>query len=195
MSMDFPKGATPLDADELEGLKFSHIQTREELNQVEQANIQEGFKWLKKQVKKTNFLSREFITTLHQKLFGQVWTWAGTFRQTEKNIGIDPLRISSELHKLLDDANYWIKHATYSREEFAAHFHHRLVSIHPFPNGNGRFARIMTDVVLVNYLNEPGINWGANALLSDNQHRENYIQALRMADKYDYKELIQFMTD
>ena len=193
--MDFPKGATPLDVDELEGLKFAHIQTRDELNQVEQANIQEGFKWLAKQGKQTDFLSRDFIITLHQKLFGQVWSWAGTFRTTEKNIGIDPIGISSALQNLIDDTNYWIKHATYSSEEFAARFHHRLVSIHPFPNGNGRFARIMTDVVLANYLNVPVINWGANALLSDNQHRENYIQALRMADKHDYIELIQFMTD
>ena len=193
--MDFPKGATPLDVDELEGLKFAHIQTRDELNQVEQANIQEGFKWLAKQGKQTDFLSRDFIITLHQKLFGQVWSWAGTFRTTEKNIGIDPIGISSALQNLIDDTNYWIKHATYSREEFTARFHHRLVYIHPFPNGNGRFARIMTDVVLANYLNVPVINWGANALLSDNQHRENYIQALRMADKHDYIELIQFMTD
>lgn len=193
--MDFPKGTTPLDVDELEGLKFAHIQTRDELNQVEQANIQEGFKWLAKQGKQTDFLSRDFIITLHQKLFGQVWSWAGTFRTTEKNIGIDPIGISSALQNLIDDTNYWIKHATYSSEEFAARFHHRLVSIHPFPNGNGRFARIMTDVVLANYLNVPVINWGANALLSDNQHRENYIQALRMADKHDYIELIQFMTD
>ena len=193
--MDFPEGATPLDADELEGLKFAHIQSREELNQVEQANIQEGFKWLAKQGKKTDFLSREFIVTLHQKLFGQVWSWAGTFRTTEKNIGIDPISISTALQNLSDDTRYWIEQSTYTREEFAARFHHRLVCIHPFPNGNGRFARIMTDIVLVNYLNEPGINWGANALLSDNQHRDNYIQALRAADKHDYTQLIQFMTE
>ena len=192
--MDFPEGVTPLDADELEGLKFPHIQSRDELNEVEQANIQDGFKWLAKQRKHSDYLSREFIIALHQKLFGQVWEWAGTFRKTEKNIGIDPAVISTELKNLLDDVNYWIENSTYTREEFAALFHHRLVSIHPFPNGNGRFARIITDVVLTEMLKVPAINWGAQALLSDNQHRENYIQALRSADKHNYSELIKFMA-
>ena len=191
--MDFPNGATPLDADEYEGLKFPHIQSRAELDVVEQANIQEGFKWLQRQRKYKDFLSIDFIRDLHLKLFGQVLEWAGTYRQTEKSIGIDPISIAVKLHNLLADANYWIKNSTYSREEFAARFHHRLVSIHPFPNGNGRLARIMTDVVLSNIMQQAAINWGADALLSDNQHRDNYINALRQADRQNYIELIKFM--
>lgn len=192
--MDFPKGATHLDTDEFEGLKFPHIQTRAELDEVEQANIQEGFKWLTRQRKHKNFLTQEFVRDLHLKLFGQVWEWAGIFRSTEKSIGIDPVKIPVDLQILLDDTNYWIVHTTYKREEFAARFHHRLVSIHPFPNGNGRFARIMTDVVLTEILKVTSVNWGAVALLSDNAHRENYIHALQVADKHDYSELINFMS-
>ena len=191
--MYFPKGATPLDVEEHEGLKFPHIQTRAELDGVEQANIQEGFKWLSRQRKHKNYLSISFIKELHLKLFGEVWEWAGTFRTTEKSIGIDPIKISVDLENLLADTKYWIDHNTYKREEFAARFHHRLVSIHPFPNGNGRFARIITDVILSEMLNVHTINWGANALLTDNQHRDNYIKALRLADKHNYSELINFM--
>ncbi len=146
--MEYPEGATPLDPDEIAGLKYSHIQTREELDQLEHQNIQEGYKWLARQRKYSDLLSEAFLLELHKRLFGSVWSWAGSFRQTEKNIGIDHSLIAIELRKLLDDAKYWVAHGTWQRGEFAARFHHRLVKIHPFPNGNGRFARIMTDVIL-----------------------------------------------
>lgn len=194
MEMDYPEGATPLDPDELEGLKFPHIETRGELNQLEQQNIQEGYNWLKQQRKYKDYISEEFLKTLHEKLFGQVWAWAGHFRRTEKNIGVDPLTISAELRNLLDDARYWVEHVTYNREEFAARFHHRVVKIHPFPNGNGRHARIMTDVILEKVLGAAPINWGANTLDTVGGHRQAYIQALRAADNNDYQQLIEFVS-
>jgi len=194
MNFDSPKGATPLDPDELEGLKLSHIQTREELDQVEQANIQEGLNWLSRQRKYTKFLNEAFVRELHKQLFGQVWAWAGQFRQSEKNIGIDPLYISVQLHDLLADAQVWIDQGTYSREEFAARFHHRLVKIHPFPNGNGRHARIMTDVLLEKMMDAAPINWGGNSLVADGEHRQMYIAALQAADKHDYEPLIDFVS-
>ena len=167
MDMDYPEGATPLDPDEMEGLKLPHIETRGELDQVEQQNIQDGYNWLSRQRKYKDFLTEEFIKALHEKLFGEVWAWAGQFRKTEKNIGIDPVQIPVKLRTLLDDAKYWIEHGTYSREEFAARFHHRLVKIHAFPNGNGRHARIMTDVLLEKVLGVAPINWGADSLTKD----------------------------
>lgn len=189
-----PEGATPLDPDEREGLRFKHVETRQELNELEQRNILRGLQWLVKQRKYRDYLIEGFVCELHRQLLGEVWRWAGQFRKTEKNIGIDPRYIGVELRKLLDDARYWAKHGTYHREEFAARFHHRLVSIHPFPNGNGRHARIMTDVILERMLHQQPVDWGAGALLDDNIHRDNYLVALRAADQRDYVPLIAFIN-
>jgi len=194
MEMDDPDGATPLDPDEMEGLKFPHIQTRSELDELEQKNIQEGYNWLSRQRKYKDLLTEGFIKALHEKLLGSVWSWAGNFRRSEKNIGIDPLYISVELQTLLDDAKYWVEHGTHGREEFAARFHHRLVKIHAFSNGNGRHARIMTDVILEKILGVAPINWGSGSLNKNGEHREKYIQALRAADKNNYQPLIKFVS-
>lgn len=156
--LDEPEGATPLDPDEKEGLRFTHIITRGELDQLEQANIVEGLQWLKKQ-KNTDILSEGFVCDLHKRLFGQVWTWAGTFRKTGKNIGVDPIQIAIQLRQLFDDTRYWMEHETYPSIEIAARVHHKLVLIHLFPNGNGRHARIMTDALLINCMGKPAIDW------------------------------------
>jgi Fic-DOC domain mobile mystery protein B len=191
--MEYPQGATPLDPNELEGLRFPHIETRGELDQLEQQNIQDGLLWLKRQRKYGDLLTEEFIKALHKHLFGAVWKWAGSFRTTAKNLGVDPLQINVELRKLLDDTRYWIDHQTYAPLEFAARFHHRLVQIHLFPNGNGRHSRIMTDVLLEKYLKEPAINWANDALIENSEYREIYINALRRADTGDYKQIIEFL--
>jgi len=194
MEIDYPEGATPLDPDEMEGLKFPHIETRGELDQLEQQNIQDGYIWLTRQRKYKDFLTEAFLLELHKRLFGSVWTWAGTFRHSDKNIGIDHLHIGVELRNLFDDARYWVEHRTYKREEFAARLHHRLVKIHPFPNGNGRHARIMTDVILEAILDVEPIDWGSTTLGTDGEHRQAYIQSLRAADENDYRLLIEFVS-
>lgn len=186
-------GATPLDPDELRGLKFKHVSTRGELDQLEQAGITDGLKWLNKQ-KKPDVLSGAFVIELHKRLFGSVWKWAGTFRRTEKNIGVDPIQVAIQLRQLLDDAKYWVEHDTYSPKELAVRFHHKLVFIHPFPNGNGRHARIMADAVLTKLLNEPAIDWtGGYRLEAMNERREQYIAALRAADGHDFNALLEFV--
>lgn len=184
--LDEPDGATPLDPDEKEGIRFAHITTRGELDQLEQANIVEGLQWLKKQ-KNANVLSEGFMCDLHKRLFGQVWEWAGKFRKTEKNIGVDPIQIAIKLRQLLDDARYWIEYETYLPVELAARFHHRLVLTHPFSNGNGRHARIMTDAVLTKLMGERAIYWAGGYKLGNmNERRDQYIAALRAADKHDF---------
>ena len=190
-----PEGATRLDPDEREGLRYPHVETRQELNTLEQQNILQGLNWLAKQRKFRDYLCEDFACELHRQLFGRVWRWAGQFRKTEKNIGIDPLHIGVQLRLLLDDTRYWAEHGTYNREEFAAHFHHRLVSIHPFPNGNGRHARIMTDVILERVLHQPPVVWGADALLDENVNRQGYLAALRAADQHNYAPLIAFIAN
>jgi len=191
--VDYPDGATPLDPDELDGLKFKHVSTRGELDQLEQAGITEGLKWLDKQ-KNPDVLSEAFVLELHKRLFGSVWKWAGTFRRTEKNIGVDPIQVAIQLRQLLDDAKYWVEHGTYSPKELAARFHHKLVFIHPFPNGNGRHARIMADAVLTKILNESAIDWaGGYRLEAMNERRDQYIAALRAADGHDMSALLEFV--
>ena len=190
---DAPEGATPLDPDERAGLKLKHVTTRGELDELEQANIQSGLQWLSRSRRK-DVLSDEFLRRLHKQLFGEVWEWAGTFRQTEKNIGIDPLYVSVQLRTLIDDARYWAEHKTYPPLEAAARFHHRLVQIHPFPNGNGRHARLAADLYLEKHFGHAPIEWAHGFdLQADNARRTVYIAALRAADGGDYVPLLEFV--
>ncbi|MEJ2681903.1 MAG: mobile mystery protein B [Gammaproteobacteria bacterium] len=188
-----PDGSTPLDPDEMAGLLFKHVTTRGELDQLEQANIDEGMQWLKKQ-KTPDVLTEGFVCDLHKRLFGKVWKWAGTFRKIEKNIGIDPVQIAIQLRQLFGDAKYWIENSTYPPKELAARFHHKLVYIHPFPNGNGRHSRIMADAVLTKLMDEEEIDWsGGYALEKMNARRDQYIAALRSADGHNFAALLEFV--
>jgi len=190
---DNPEGATPLDPDEMEGLRFRHISTRGELDQLEQANVTQGLQWLAKQ-KSPDVFSEVFVCDLHKRLFGEVWKWAGTFRRTEKNIGVDPIQIAIQLRQLFYDASFWVENSTYPSKELAARFHYRLVFIHLFPNGNGRHARIMADAVLTKVLDEPPIDWaGGYRLERMNERRNEYIAALRAADGHDFVALLEFV--
>lgn len=191
--IEYPEGATPLDPDEMEGLKFGHVSTRGELDELEQANIDEGLQWLKRQ-KNPDVLTEGFVCDLHKKLLGKVWGWAGRFRKTEKNVGIDPRQVPIQLRQLLDDARYWVESGTYPPIELAARFHHKLVYIHLFPNGNGRHSRIMADAILTKLLDEPAIDWaGGQRLEQMNERRDQYIKALRQADGHDYSALLVFV--
>lgn len=126
-------------------------------------------------------------------MFGDVWNWAGTFRRTGKNIGIDPINIGVKLRALMDDARYWVEQKTYSPLEAALRLHHRLVFIHPFPNGNGRHARIMADTVLARLYGAPTIDWaGGHDLQKMNERRAIYIAALKAADRGDLAPLLAF---
>lgn len=183
---------TALDPDEAQGLKFKHITTRGELNRLEQANIQSGIAWMRRS-RRTDLLSESYVRELHKRLFGKVWLWAGTFRQTGKNIGVDPLHIAVELRKLLDDMQYWFDSETYVPREAVIRFHHRLTAIHPFSNGNGRHARIMADALLIKLYRLPTVDWaGGQDLSSMGNRRKSYIQALKAADGGDYEPLLAF---
>ena len=191
LNLHYPEGATPLDPNELDGLKPKHITTQRELDQLEQANISSGLRWLSRQ--RGQVLTDDFAIALHKRLFGDVWDWAGTFRKTGKNIGIDPRHIQVELHTLLHDAQYWAVNKTYSPLKAAARFHHRLVKIHAFPNGNGRHARIMADAILKDIYRVKPIDWaGGQDLQKMNERRVAYIAALKAADREDYAPLFAF---
>lgn len=185
------EGATPLDPDELAGLKFKHITTRGQLDELEQANIVTGLLWLKKNSARDDVLTINFAMDLHKILFKDVWRWAGTFRLTEKNIGIDPRQVSVALRNLLDDLEAWIEFSTYSPLESILRFHHQLVKIHPFPNGNGRFSRIYADIIAEKYFNIKPVQWGGRDLDKMTQTRSDYINSLRAADGGDLSLLLK----
>ena len=192
MIIDYSDDATPLEYEEMEGLLLTHITTRAELDRWEMDNINEAYQWSEK-LKKKNILSEDFICLLHKRMFGNVWKWAGTFRKSEKNIGIPWVQIAVELKMLCDDANAWLEFNTYSPDEFAARFHHRLVYIHPFANGNGRHARLMADLILEKLLKSKPFTWGKAVLTKQGKSRSAYIKALKAADKHDYSLLMQFV--
>jgi Fic-DOC domain mobile mystery protein B len=193
IKLEYPEGATPLDPDELGGLKYKHITTQGELNELEQANIASGLRWLAR-TRRKDILTDDFAIELHRRLFGDVWAWAGRFRKTETNIGVDPVQIGVQLRGAMMDAQYWADHGTYQPVEAAARLHHRLVFVHPFSNGNGRHARIMADAVLEKIYGAGAIDWTAGSDLQNmNDRRDAYIKALKAADNFDIAPLLAFV--
>lgn len=184
---------TPLDEDEKEGLLIKSISTRGELDEFEQQNIEDAIQWsLTRKFKPVQILNETFIQELHKRMYGRVWKWTGQYRKTNKNIGVDKLEIPIYLRSLLDDAKYWIEHNEYEPDEFAIRLKHRLVSIHCFPNGNGRHSRMIADVVVEKIYNQPVFSWGAASLSDANDVREKYLVAIRKADKGNFDLLLKF---
>lgn len=185
-------GATPLEQEEFEQLIPSQITLRSELNEAEQAGILGADDWaFSRRRRPATLLTETFLTNLHKRMFGSVWKWAGSFRRTERNIGIQAYRIAIELRQLLEDVLYWIEHETYPPDEIALHFHHRLVAIHPFPNGNGRHARLAADLLAVS-LGQERFTWGQGDLAAAGDIRRRYVESLRAADRHDYTALFAF---
>lgn len=190
----YPPGATPLDPNEAEGLIPEHIATQGQLNEWELANIVEAERWAfnPRARNRLDLLSPEFMQLLHQRMLGRTWRWAGILRKTEKNIGVAPEQIAERLRNLCKDVQAQIEYRSWPPDEIAARFHHRLVSIHPFANGNGRHARLMTDLLLVRSGQER-FTWGAGSLVAEGEVRQRYIDALRSADVRDYTALFAFV--
>ena len=187
----FGEGQTPIAEEERRGLKLPLL-TQRQLDEAEQLNIEQALLWLLgKQLTPEDILSEDFIRNLHRRMFKNVWKWAGDFRRTEKNIGVSWVRIPRELRVLCDDARYWVAHDVYDRREAALRFKHRLVSIHCFPNGNGRHSRMMADALAENAFGQPAFSWGAG-LTAAGEARRRYINALRNADGGDMQALIDF---
>jgi Fic-DOC domain mobile mystery protein B len=190
-----PNGTTPVDPDETEGLLHGHVVTRAELDELEEANIQIGLEWAVRRAitsgRRIDVLSEEFLYALHERMFGEVWSWAGEVRRSEKNIGVDRHRIRVEVRNLVEDARVWRERQVYSPDEIAVRFHHRLVSIHPFPNGNGRHARLMADLLAMQ-AGRSAFTWGGGRLTTTSELRTTYVAALRKADGGDMGPLLEF---
>lgn len=194
-TVSYPSGATPIDPDELHDLIPDYISTQGELNRLEQSNIADAFVWAGKQ-KRDDLLSVSFLLKLHKKMFDQVWKWAGETRKSDKNIGVPYPNIMTDLGILIGDTKFWIEKKTYSADEIAVRFHHRLVQIHVFPNGNGRHARLLTDQ-LVRRMGEKKFTWGSlkskNPIDIEGETRSAYISALKKADQGDFSDLLLFV--
>ena len=193
LNLDYSNNQTPLEEDEKEGLLIKSITNRSELDEFEQQNIEKAMLWLRsKKITAERILSEKFVQDLHRHMYAGVWKWAGEFRKTDKNIGIDKHHIAVTLKQLLDDCLYWISHHSYSGEEIAVRLKHRMVQIHCFANGNGRHSRLIADVMMEKVFHLPLFSWGAANLVKHGDLRTAYIQALKKADAGDYKELIAF---
>lgn len=191
MQFEHAESATPLDADEAEGLIPTHVTTQQQLNAWEQENILAAERWLFWSPRVRAEPTREFLVGLHRRMFDRTWRWAGEFRRTEKNIGIDPHRIGIAVRDLCDDVRFWLEHGTYEVDEAAVRFHHRLVAIHLFPNGNGRHARMVADAVAAR-AGKPRFSWGSHDLAEIGAVRKRYITALQQADRGDISPLLGF---
>jgi len=167
--------------------------SHEDLDRFEQVNIQHARLWYSNNARSVDWLlSREGVRTVHKRMFEEVWAWAGTYRTTGKNIGVDPARIQVDLETLLGDTRFWIENESYPPQELAVRFKHRLVFVHCFPNGNGRHARYMADLLISTAYKLPMFGWGGDVLGIDPESRERYITALRTADKGDIGPLLAF---
>ena len=184
-----PDDATPLTAEEREGLIPSDLAYRRDLNRAEQLNILQAQDWAL--ARRRDLLTEKFLRDLHRRMLGDVWRWAGRFRTTERNIGIRFYEVPMAVRTLCDDARVWIEHQTYSADEIAVRVHHRLVQIHPFPNGNGRHSRLVADL-LVMQLGRPRFTWGRANLQDASEVRRRYIDALRAADNHDVDPILAF---
>lgn len=185
-----PDDATPLSPEEREGLIPTHIALRRELNELEQENIVGANIWAFRRARDP--VDEAFGRNLHRRMFGRVWRWAGDYRLSDKNIGVPRATIQPRLYEVFDNVGYWAKNETFSPDEVAARFHHGLVFIHPFPNGNGRWSRLMADLLLTR-LGQPRFTMGNSTLRTADEARAAYIAALQAADQHDFSPLIAFL--
>lgn len=196
LNLDYIDGQTPLEEDEKTGLRIKSITTRGELDEFEQQNIEKAIVWTYgKSWTKEYILTEKFIRELHKKMYGDVWSWAGEFRNSNKNIGVDKFQIGICLKQLLDDTFFWIENVVFPEDEIAIRFKHKLVQIHCFANGNGRHSRLMADIIAEKIFKKPIFSWNRDKLGNKPEARSNYLKAIRIADKGDINPLLSFSRE
>jgi Fic-DOC domain mobile mystery protein B len=195
IGLSYEEGQTPLDEDEKDGLLIPSITTQGELDEVEQRNIEDAILWTIQRRRKftaDEILTEQFIKELHRRMFSSVWQWAGAFRNSNKNIGVDKYQIGIELKMLLDDCKFWIANSTFSPDEIALRFSHRIVAIHCFSNGNGRHSRLIADLIIEKIFGGKVFSWSGQNLVKGGEPRSAYLTAIREADKGRYELLLSF---
>jgi Fic-DOC domain mobile mystery protein B len=163
------------------------------LDEYEQQNIDIAYQWvIDHNFKADDVFTEDFICSIHKRMYGEVWAWAGAFRKTNKNIGIEFWHTPMHLKQLLDDAYYWYVNYTYPPDEMALRFKHLLVSIHCFSNRNGRHSRLMADIIIEKIYKQPVFSWGAANLAKADDARRAYLKAVKAADMGEYSLLLAF---
>lgn len=187
-------GATPIAPNEADRLRPSHIQTQGELNAWEQLNIGRAFAWAMSRRKRTasSVLTVAFAEQLHRRMFDQTWEWAGVYRRTERNIGLPARQVRVALRERLADAQLWLAEEVYDLDEIAARLHFQLVVVHPWPNGNGRWSRLMADTLL-HASGHAAFTWGRGLSNNADVARAKYLAAVRAADSGNFALLLQFV--
>ena len=191
IKFEYAPGATPIDPDEAAGLIPTHLTLQRELNEYEEANILEATEWVLAR-RRGDPLDERFIHVVHGRMFDQTWKWAGQPRRSDKNVGVAWVEIAAHLRQMLGDVRAQIEHQAYPPKEIAARYHHRLVALHVFPNGNGRHARLMADLLLTELAGQR-FEWGRGSLIGVSELRAQYIAALRAADSRDIRPLLAFL--
>ncbi len=193
LSLDYNDGQSPLEEEEKEDLLIKTVTTQTELDELEQLNIEKAVAWtIGKKFKPATIFTKQFIKKVHKQMFGDVWKWAGSFRKSEKNIGVEWIKIAVELKYLLDDIKNWIVKETYPPDEIAIRFKHRLVKIHCFPNGNGRHSRLMADIIIESVFEKDVFSWHSSNMVKPDETRKEYIAAIRAGDRGNIQPLIEF---
>ncbi|HBH79510.1 MAG TPA: mobile mystery protein B [Nitrospira sp.] len=190
-----PGGETS--GDDISGLILAHLETRAERNVAEAQAISLAYdKYIfeaRRKKQGTRWLTDEFIRNVHQDMLGSIWDWAGKYRRDNLNIGMDWHLIPEQVRLLCDDFLHWDAQAsTMPVLEVAARLQNRLTKIHPFRNGNGRHARLMTDIFFLSR-RHPLLEWPQTQLMSEgHQIRAQYITAMQDADQGDFSSLVKF---
>jgi Fic-DOC domain mobile mystery protein B len=185
-----PDDATPLSPEDRDGLSPTHIALRRELNELEQANIVEAHIWAFRRARDP--IEEAFGRNLHKRMFGEVWRWAGACRTSDKTIGAPRATIVPRLYEVFENVGDWAKTGTFSPDETAARFHHGLVVVRPFPNGNCRWSRLMADLLLTQ-LGAARFTLGHSTRRSADEARAAYIAARKDADQHDFGPLVAFL--
>ena len=182
---------TPLSREELTDL-IPSLATKEELNEWERENNLQARAWaIEDRISPADIATDEYVRKLHRRMFDQTWKWASEYRHTEKNIGVPVHEIRERFMALCGDVRYWVENNTYPPDEIAVRFHHGLTFIHPFPNGNGRHARLIADILLIK-LGRPAFSWGSANLVKEDDARTKYLEAIRATDDGDIQPLLTF---
>jgi len=184
--LDEPGDGAPLTHEERQGLRLP-VLTRDELNRAEAENISQAMTWLflsQRRLRPESVTREAWLQRLHWRMYNQVWAWAGKYRTTDRNLGVPYWQIRMDMHDVQADGQAWLADtsaARFSNDECAIRFGYRLVVIHPFPNGNGRWSRLVSDALTV-ALGEPRFTWGGASLTETGQLRRSYITALQTAE-------------
>lgn len=166
------------------------LTSKEMLNEQEALGVARVERYLLEEFDYPVELSVGLVQDLHRRTFAHLYAWAGQWRTQVPNVGayLPPPanRVPQLLYEFIDELRHRqsllgdIPRAS-AVALLLAFVHHRLVAIHPFPNGNGRTARLFTNLLAYNYGYQEVVLYQREK----EEGRAQYLQAIRRADEYD----------